>query len=157
MEEPVFSANWLKARLWSSLVMALKHEGLSDLAFFIAIKQLVLAGLPTTKTLTDLLALSARAFPCSTKMAPFCFKRSARSMPGPLGFEPTRKTASQSLNPTERFEVVLIPCKRGKAQSSSSILTPFNLASMGAMSTKLRMTGWFLPKTSPEAILKAKA
>src|SRR5919205_520431 len=40
----VFWAIWLVARLWSSRIMAVNWVGLRLLAFFIAMRQLVLAG-----------------------------------------------------------------------------------------------------------------
>src|SRR5678815_5315926 len=49
---PNFCATWEVARLWSNLIMAVNCEGLRLGAFFIAMRQLVLAGLPTTRTLS---------------------------------------------------------------------------------------------------------
>src|SRR5690349_12815943 len=49
---PLFCASCDSARLWSSRSMAVKFLRGSDGADFIAIKALVLAGLPTTSTLT---------------------------------------------------------------------------------------------------------
>jgi len=51
----------------------------------------VLAGFPTTKTLTFLLALSFNAFPYSMNILAFSFNKSALSIPGPLGLAPTNK------------------------------------------------------------------
>ena len=51
--------------------MAVKFEGLSSGAFFIAMRQFVFAGLPTTSTLTSRLATSESALPCGAKILPF--------------------------------------------------------------------------------------
>src|SRR5690242_10247820 len=50
---PVFCATWAIARLWSRRIIAVKRSrGMSE-AWLAAIRQLVLAGLPTTRTLTS--------------------------------------------------------------------------------------------------------
>jgi len=51
----------------------------------------VLQGFPTTITLISLLALSLIAFPVEMKILPLSFKRSALSIPGPLGLDPTKR------------------------------------------------------------------
>ena len=88
---PVLAASWLAARLWSKRSMAVKLVGLRSGAAFMAIKALVLAGLPTTSTLTLREATALRALPWAVKMAPLMASNSARSMPGPRGREPTNK------------------------------------------------------------------
>jgi hypothetical protein len=50
--------------------MAVKFAGLMSGAFAAAIKQLVLAGLPTTQVLMFLLACLFMAFPTAEKIAP---------------------------------------------------------------------------------------
>ena len=50
---PTFCAIWVSDRLWSRRIIAVNCWGLRLGAFFIAISALVLAGLPTTSTLTD--------------------------------------------------------------------------------------------------------
>src|SRR3970040_1999676 len=57
----IFCAICEVARLWSRRIMAVNCVGLRLLAFCIAIRQLVLAGLPTTSTLTSRLATSPSA------------------------------------------------------------------------------------------------
>ena len=64
--------------------------------------QLVLHGLPTTTTRASAEATSSIALPCSTKILPLSFSRSARSMPGPRGLEPTSMHQSASLKATLR-------------------------------------------------------
>jgi len=54
--DPVFSATCQTALSWSSLVIAAKFYLGKSLAWVAAIKQLVLAGFPTIKVLTFLLA-----------------------------------------------------------------------------------------------------
>ena len=116
--------------------------------------QLVLQGLPTTTTRASSEATSSIAWPCSTKILPLSFSRSARSMPGPRGLEPTRMAQSASLNATSGSSVSTMPCSSGKAQSSSSMATPFSAfwtASTG-ISRSCRMTGWSVPNASPAAM-----
>src|ERR1700704_6394382 len=49
---PIFCAIWATARLWSRRIIAVNCAGFRPGAFFMAMRQLVLAGLPTTSTLT---------------------------------------------------------------------------------------------------------
>ncbi len=67
-------------------------------AFDIAISAFVLAGLPTTRTLTSSAAPALIASPCGLKMPPFASSRSERSMPGPRGRAPT---SSPTLQPSK--------------------------------------------------------
>jgi hypothetical protein len=67
--------------LWSSRVIAVKRSRGIEPALFIAIKQLVLAGLPTTSTRTSPAAPAASALPCAVKIAPLTSSSSLRSMP----------------------------------------------------------------------------
>src|SRR5438045_1741226 len=85
---PSFWAICVTARLWSRRVIAVNCLGLMFGALFIAISALVLAGLPTTSTLTFFLALSDRALPCGLKMPPLAASRSERSMPALRGIAP---------------------------------------------------------------------
>jgi len=86
---PVFAATWLSARLWSRRSIAVKFSRGRPGALFIAMKALVLAGLPTTSTLTSRLAALSSALPWAVKICAFAASRSARSMPGPRGRAPT--------------------------------------------------------------------
>src|SRR5436190_13206588 len=61
---PNFWATWEVARLWSSRIIAVNCVGFRLGAFFMAMRQLVLAGLPTTRTLTFLSATLSSAWPC---------------------------------------------------------------------------------------------
>ena len=71
--------------------MAVKRPlGMSG-ALFMAMRALVLAGLPTTRMRTSAAALSLRALPCTVKMAPLASSRSLRSMPFERGREPTSR------------------------------------------------------------------
>jgi hypothetical protein len=63
-----------------------------------AISALVLAGLPTTSTLTSRSAWASSALPCTVKMAPLASSRSLRSMPGPRGRDPDQQRV---LHPVE--------------------------------------------------------
>lgn len=60
--------------LWSRRVMAVKLAGLMSGALAAAIKQLVLAGLPTTHVLMFLLACLFMALPTAEKMAPLSWR-----------------------------------------------------------------------------------
>ena len=59
------------ARLWSRRIIAVKRSRGMSGALFIAIRQLVLAGLPTTSTFRSSAALSLSALPCTVKILPF--------------------------------------------------------------------------------------
>mmetsp|Transcript_21719 Transcript_21719/g.53068 ORF Transcript_21719/g.53068 Transcript_21719/m.53068 type:complete len:202 (+) Transcript_21719:185-790(+) len=83
------SATCAHARLWSRRVRHEKAVAGSSGAAFIATAQLVLAGLPTTSTLTLFLACACSAAPCSLKIEQFFLSRSARSMPSRRGNAPT--------------------------------------------------------------------
>src|SRR3954468_19865832 len=50
---PVLAASWAMARLWSRRVMAVNCFGSRSGALFMAMRALVLAGLPTTRILTS--------------------------------------------------------------------------------------------------------
>src|SRR5947208_2700975 len=82
---PILCASWATARLWSRRIIAVNCVALRPGAFFMAMRQLVLAGLPTTSTLTLRLATASSALPCGAKILPFASSRSLRSMPGPRG------------------------------------------------------------------------
>ncbi len=79
------------ARLWSRRTMAWNWLGLSLGALERAIRAFVLAGLPTTSTLTLRLATSLRAWPWGLKMPPLAESRSLRSMPALRGRAPTSR------------------------------------------------------------------
>jgi hypothetical protein len=53
-----------------------------------AIRALVFAGLPTTRTFTSGVAERDSAWPCGLKIPPFADSRSERSMPALRGIEP---------------------------------------------------------------------
>ena len=86
---PVFAASCALARLWSRRVIAVKRSRGIEPALFIAIRQFVLAGLPTTSTRTSSAAPAASALPCAVKIAPLASSSSLRSMPFVRGREPT--------------------------------------------------------------------
>jgi hypothetical protein len=75
-------------------------------------------------------------------------------MPGPRGRAPTRSATSVSLNATIGSEAATMPSSSGKAQSSSSIITPFSAfcAFSSATSSICSTTGWSLPSISPLAM-----
>lgn len=59
------------------------------------------------------------------KIFPLSLSKSALSMPGPLGLDPTKRAASTSENPSVNLSVHVIPANKGKAQSYNSMATPF--------------------------------
>ncbi len=82
-------ASWAIARLWSSRSIAVKRSRGMSGALLMAIRQLVLAGLPTTSTLTSLAATAFSALPCTVKISPLALSSSERSMPLVRGRDPT--------------------------------------------------------------------
>src|ERR1700741_819900 len=142
------------ARLWSRRIIPVNCVGFRLGAFFIAIRQLVFAGLPTTSTLTSRRATLSSALPCGAKILPFASSRSLRSMPGRRGRAPTSSATSTSLKATIGSEAATMPWSRGKAQSSSSIITPLSAfcAFSSGISSICSTTGWSLPSISPLAM-----
>src|SRR5688500_5567278 len=65
---PAFAAICDFARLWSSRIIAVNRRGSMFGALFMAIRQFVFAGLPTTRTRTSAAALSLSALPATVKM-----------------------------------------------------------------------------------------
>ena len=88
---PSLAASSDTARLWSRRVMAVKRLGSRSGAFDWAMSALVLAGLPTTSTLTSRLAASLSALPCGRKIPPLADSRSLRSIPAFRGMAPTSR------------------------------------------------------------------
>ena len=66
---PTLPATWAIARLWSRRVIAVKRSFAMFGALFMAMRALVLAGLPTTRTRMSSAALSDRALPWTVKIA----------------------------------------------------------------------------------------
>ena len=75
-ETPRRWATWVRARLWSRRIMAVNRSFGTSGALFMAIRQLVLAGLPTTSTRRSSAARSFNTRPCPVKMAPLASRRS---------------------------------------------------------------------------------
>jgi hypothetical protein len=110
-------------------------------ALFMAIRALVLAGLPVTPMRTSSAATLLSALPCSVKIAPFAESRSLRSMPGPRGRAPTRRAR---LTPSKIFSAsapISTPASVANAQSSSSITTPSSALSAGSISSSRSSIG----------------
>ena len=120
-------------------------------------RQLVLHGLPTTRTRTSWLAYSWIAFPCGAKMPPLTESRSPRSIPCLRGIDPTRSAHDEPSNASFSLLVNSIPARSGKAQSSSSMATPSSDFMAGSISSILRTTGWSGPSIWPEAIRNSSA
>ena len=100
-----------------------RSPGMSG-AFDFAIKQLVLAGLPTTSTLMSSAACAFSTSPWGLKMPPLASSRSLRSIPLVRGFAPT---SSATLTPSKASfgsSEMSMPASSGKAQSTSSIAVP---------------------------------
>ena len=154
---PERSAICPTARFWSSLVIAVNCRGGILGAFAHAIRALVLHGLPTVIIFTFVEATASIAFPCPTNIGPFAATRSDLSMSLVLGREPTRKITSASLNATFGSSVPNIPRTSGNAESFNSIITPSRRCIPGGISSSCNVTGWFIPKQSPLAILHNSA
>ena len=87
---PVFLDTWAIARLWSRRTIAVnRSRGMSG-ALLAAIRQLVFAGLPTTRTFRSDAACALSAWPWGLKMPPLASSRSPRSIPLVRGRAPTR-------------------------------------------------------------------
>merc|ERR1712029_776069 len=69
------------ALFWSSLVMQEKFSFGMDGEYLLSMQALVLAGLPTTKTLTLFFANLSIACPCALKIFTLAFRRSFLSFP----------------------------------------------------------------------------
>ena len=82
-----------------------------------AIRQLVLQGLPTTKTLTSEAAFAAIASPWGPKMPPFTFSRSLRSIPSLRGMEPTSSAQFVPSKAVFGSEVASMPASSSNEQS----------------------------------------
>ena len=111
---PDFWASWATARFWSSIVIANQRSFGTEGALFIAIRQLVLQGLPTTRTRTPGAAFFAMAWPWPVKIFPLIPSRSLRSMPALRGTEPTRSAQSTPLNPSSREAVATDALEQGE-------------------------------------------
>lgn len=151
--EPVFCASCESARFWSRRRRAEKAVRGRSGAFSIAMRAFVLQGFPTTSTFTLREAASFRARPCVSKIEAFASRRSARSMPGPRGRAPIRKTYSAPSKASAGSRTAFISASVGKAQSSSSIMTPFRAAELVGLgrSRSVSDTGWSGPSMAPEA------
>ncbi len=121
---PAFLASCVSARFWSRRVIANQRSAGTSGALERAIKQLVLHGLPTTRTRTSLAALAAIARPWGLKIPPLTLSKSPRSMPALRGMEPTSRAHDVLVKARSRSLVASMSLSRGKAQSSSSMTTP---------------------------------
>ena len=115
---PSLAASWLIARLWSRRVRAEKRSvGMSG-ALLIAMRALVLAGLPVTVTRMSSAATSLRALPCGAKMPPLASRRSPRSMPGPRGRAPTSRAR---LTPSKTVVCVVADLDLGERREGAVV------------------------------------
>ena len=136
--------------------MAVNRSGAMPEALFMAIRQLVLAGLPTTSTRTSAAARAASARPCTVNMAPLASSRSLRSMPLVRGLEPTSKAIWTPSKASSGSSLSTICASSPKAQSSSSIATPLRASMAGGISSICSTTGWSGPSIDPEAIRNSR-
>ncbi len=148
---PAFWASWAAARFWSRRVRALKRSRGTSPALFMAMRALVLAGLPTTSTRTSLAATSLIACPWPTKMGPLTLIRSPRSMPFDRGREPMSSAQLTPSKATRGSSLMTTLSSRGKAQSSSSMTTPSSAPNAWGISSRCRDTRVSGPNTSPLA------
>jgi len=104
-------------------------------------RQLVLHGLPMTRTRTLLAALSWIALPWGAKIPPLMDSRSPRSIPAFRGTDPTSSAHEVS---SKAFSVLLVRMmsdRSGNAQSSSSMATPSSAFIAGSISSRRRTIG----------------
>mmetsp|Transcript_29100 Transcript_29100/g.73738 ORF Transcript_29100/g.73738 Transcript_29100/m.73738 type:complete len:263 (-) Transcript_29100:230-1018(-) len=106
-------ATWAMQRLWSRRVRAEKFFLGMLGATSEAMRQLVLAGLPTTSTLTLGEATVFSRSPWTLKMLQFFSRRSLRSMPSLRGKAPSMMTASAPAKATFSSPVQTTPLRRG--------------------------------------------
>ncbi len=154
---PVFLASWATARLWSRRVIAVKRSAGTSGALRWAIRALVFAGLPTTRTLMSSAAFSLMALPCGPKMPPLAESRSPRSMPAVRGRAPTRRATLAPSNAVAALSVMVMSRSSGNAQSSSSMATPSAALRPCGISSRRRFTGTSAPSRWPEAMRKSSA
>ena len=153
----VLLASWASARLWSRRVIAVNRSCGTSGALLMAIRALVLAGLPTTSTRMSSAAWSLIALPWGAKIPPLASSRSPRSMPLVRGRAPT---SSPMLAPSKAMfgsSLMSIRDRSGKAQSVSSMAVPSAASSAGVTSSRLSSTGRSGPSSWPEAIRKRSA
>ena len=125
-------------------------------ALLIAISAFVLAGLPVISTLMSSAAWSFSARPCGLKIAPLASSRSPRSIPLLRGRAPT---SSAMLTPSKTVlgsSPVWTADSSGNAQSSSSITTPSSALSAGVISSSRSSTGVSGPSSDPLAIRNSR-
>ena len=149
---PALRARRLRARFWSRRVMAKKRSSGISGAWARAMRQLVLHGLPTTTTRTSEAAWAAMASPWGPKIPPLMVSRSLRSMPALRGTDPTSSAHDVPSKAVFRSEVASMPTNSGKAQSSSSITTPWSAPMAGSISSRRSTTGWSGPSIWPDAM-----
>ena len=105
MSTPAFFASWALARFSSRRVMAKnRSRGISG-ALCMAMRQLVLQGLPTTRMRTSAAAFFWMAWPWPMKILPLMPSKSLRSMPALRGTLPTSNAQFTSRKPSSRFAV----------------------------------------------------
>ncbi len=121
-------------------------------ALFIAIRQFVLAGLPTTSTFTSEAARAFSALPWPVKIFPFSASSSARSMPLVRGREPTSSATLTPSNASSGVSCRSSAPSSGNAQSTSSIATPSSAPIACGISSRRRSTGWSGPSSCPLAM-----
>ncbi len=136
--------------------MAVKRSAGTSGALDWAISALVFAGLPTTSTRTESSAWALMASPWGLKMPPLASSRSPRSMPFERGRAPT---SSATWAPSKAWlgsSYMSIPARRGKAQSSSSMATPFTASMACGISSSRSCTGVSSPSIWPLAMRNSR-
>src|ERR1700753_3927553 len=102
-------ASWVRARLWSSRVIAVNRLAGTSGAWLWAISALVVAGVPTTSTLMSLAGGAVMALPCGPKIPPLASSRSPRSMPAVRGRAPTSRATVVPSTSVARALVIGVP------------------------------------------------
>ena len=138
---PAFCASCALARFSSRRIMANQRSRGMAGALLMAMRQLVLQGLPTTRMRTSDAAFFSIARPWPTKILPLMPSNSLRSIPAFRGTLPTSRAQEIPSKPRSRSLVVSMPSSKGKAPSCSSMATPCKAAMPGSISISWRMTG----------------
>jgi len=109
---PSLIDSWPSARFWSRRVIAVNRSAGTSGAWVCAMRALVLAGLPTTRTRTSAAATALMASPWGLKMPPLADSRSPRSMPLVLGRAPTSRMMLAPSKATRGSSVMSVPAQQ---------------------------------------------
>ena len=137
--------------------MAVKRSLGTSGACDMAIRALVLAGLPTTRIRTSSAARALIASPWGPKMPPLASSRSARSIPFERGRAPTSSATFTPSKAALASSVRSMSRSSGNAQSTSSIAVPSAAFTASGISSSVRFTSVSGPSIWPLATRNSRA